>query len=128
MAVLATAIDRTEDGATGDVDFDFVHIGPGIEHVAGVAHAGTEEHARDGIALESRHSARHANGTATHVDGGFAQHVGVFVAAIHTGKDVSGLDVLLKLRPFCNYLSVSKEPLVPSFAFLFALTLVPCYL
>ena len=82
-----------------------MHISPGVEVGARVALASAEDVAGDGVQVNLGQGARHAEGAATHGDGGLAArfifdaigivemaHVGGFAAAINVGEDMATLD------------------------------------
>ena len=93
MAFLAAAEDGAEEGAAGDVDFHFIHIGPSVEQDTRVTHACAEEVASDRVRRNLSEGARHAQGTATHVDCTFAENIGHLITTIHIGEDVAARDV-----------------------------------
>ena len=94
MAVLATSEDGAEDdGDAVDDDLRRAHVGPVIEHVAGIAHASAEDIGVHRTCRDRVEAAGHAEGAALHHDLAMAQHVGDLVAAVDVGEDVSSHDL-----------------------------------
>ena len=89
MPILAAAEDRAEDMAALHVDPHAIHIGPLVEEHALVALAGAEEVARHRVGNNRVDSAWHSDCSATHLHSTGAYDVGLLVATIHRGEDMS---------------------------------------
>ena len=93
VAVLTASEYGAIDGAARDVDLCGTDVRLLVEQRALVALASTKDVARHWVCQNICYGARHAYGTATHVDGAGAQYVGQLVASIDAGQYVAAGDV-----------------------------------